>query len=1519
MKQQVRVGVLASLLMAPAVLASANEQVNQENINPEEVVEQVAVVHPLTVNPTSDEGTAAPQEIEETNEEVIEEVIEASASKTPIAKVASTQPVVVEAPATQVSNVAGTQSTLAATDVEELRIKELKNLGESTIIYQFSEYRKWIDEISSNLLTNEQKTFLKAKVNYLEKFSEINKRAQVINEELKLLKPTNPNTLEVMEGLELKLKSIETEYKKLRIEFEGAYNTFHAIDDEFAEASIKSLPSFIDTTESFLKINLPGYSTYEKFAKDILKPKQLITATQINNSSAGTTSTDTAQLVPAEKLNLYKDFEVIENSQSYGGTYPDDIKNAYQSLVDYYTTEFSATEKQIFESYKRTDGRTIKEVLDTLKKDFDAAAKVEEAIQDIESGINGLTAAQFNSKMKSMIAAYDKLTDRQQAMATSYALLVEPTTRAGMLSAYNVSSAIAALKASNKDEYRVALYKANDMLSNLNDAHESGKLIKDIYVKNQDVLTNLIKDFEVAVGPIADLQSDGTIEHTATSTSVEGLIQNIDTQPTTTTIEAVRAAYNKLTASQKKLVNNYKELQTWEKFSKSSISLIAQINKIKIEDSKAFASAVQKADKALEKLTDEQKKLVVNLERLNYLRGYADAVAKMNALKLSNKDEYREAVGNPATDLIEEVKGNLAVAINVLDKDLAVPSPDNDPFKIYAEKYSDLLEKDRAALAALKETLEKKIKAKQNEVANAKDVEQLIIIADAKPDTASSETEVDKLKAIQEARAAYDKLSANEKKIVNNLKTLTAMEKVAGQPLKVIAAINAVDPEASNFASKAKSALNAYDKLSSTLKSYIDQERKNKVENFKRYLAVADLVKALKSTSPSFESEVKKVREQLNKLIVAKDWAEVKEEGYVDKLVEAVKLLEPKVKALEEAQETANKLDAEIDSLAVTFDYNQFTTLAESIQSKYNQLSADGKKLVTKYKQFQQLKKDSTAAHKVIQQINNRTIYMEDVANAGYEKAIANALKAYEKLTPSQKRYVYNYASVLEPQLRIYEVVGMINKLKPTSKTYLDDLTSIRLAYNALSEEDKKKLAPIYYKITNGEVGVEEVRKVIDLINEATPEADDYVKKLQAARAAYDNLASISPSYQKLVTNYKLLQDREKALKPVMTSVYQIQELQELIVRPLNDAKIFVSKYNAAVKGYEKVPYESRPLVHNRHVLLTEIYPVASTMEAILKIKANSKTFAADVRKAREWYDGLSSTDQGLVTNYPDLIAYEQIISGGSEVDQLIAAIPRTPISGYMQAIKDARAAYNALLPDEKKAVSLYKELQNYEKGVKNVLAAIDAIDNLQNSSNLVSAYNKAQKALDKLTSEERQMVTNMNKLQSVGPAMEVYNQINSLKPSQDNYAGAVQAVYAAYNRLSSIEKQYVTNFAQLQEAKNNVDNLAAVIAKITTITPGSRDYANQVQEALALYNTLPAAMKKMVPNIEMLNQSQKELTAAQKVRSMISEIDVNSANFVQKTLAARTAYDKLTTNEKRLVSNYFLLEDFEYQLGNMF
>lgn len=1393
----------------------------------------------------------------------------------------------------ETGTVAVPYNAVAELDVDKVRIEELFKLDGKTTISDFATYQGLVDRVF--LKDTPEHTLLSAKLTFLEEIQGLKTRAASLTNEIGLLKTTHPQLFDTVPDLVKERAAITQSFDKARGKLDEIVGkgTIYTTSSDFESEALQTVNIYLTTIQGFEGEFLKNAKTLDTYAQDIIKAEAFIYGGEVElKKPDGTPMTDengdpkkenvygyVADIVKYDELGL-ADSELNGESgladpeskveSGSGDSEPKDelpptekFKQLVEEATKYYNEKMTANEKKIADSHVLADGRTVAAVMKQAKDDLANANKVNALLDDIKV----MNEADFKKKVEAVIKAYDKLNPRQRALVTGYDSMIEgkegtdgTTSEAGYKDVVDIINAINTLKnRKNTQEYRDLANKTNESYDHLPEKLKS-------YVLDSAILKAIIID-------IGEVKKEG---------GIEDLIINIDSIED---IKAARDLYNSLPKEQQKLVINYKELQNFEKLGKTTIKLSDQIDVVEIVNTKTFASKIDKLNASYEKLSEDEKVLIENtpsLSRLKYLTPFANITGKYYALKTTSPSYKKD---------VQDLYTALTATNGELVDSLVAAKPE-----------------DITALVKLKEDLTEDVTKLKNQLDNAGTVVQNIIDAQAKTN------KIDQLKAIQEARNAYNALSKEEQKLVTNLKTLTELEKVVKQPLAVIKTIEAADPEnVSKFPSTAKSAVTAFEKLTATQKEYLSNDYTNRIADFKTYLAFVEQVKALKPSAAGFQEAYKAANSKYEDLTTKDDaWnSDLKTEMIA--AVEAYKLTLDGHNTSITGGQGVQKM---IEGLGSKYGQSFLDELVK-IDAAYAALSPDAKKQVTNYKQFQNMKKDGTAALKVVDLINDDTIVNVNVADSNYVKKVEAALKAYEKLTSRQKGYVYNYNAYLEPNLPIYEVVKAINNLKPSAKTYIEDIANVRQMYNRLTPTNQRLLSPILYKIEGAETGLATVNEVMDLIDAARPGVEDYVQKLTAAREAYDKLARINSAYQKLVLNYKTLTEREKALKPVTTAIYQIKELEEILARPVINSNELVKKYNDAVKAYEKIPYESRELVYNREVLLSTFYPVAKTTEAIANIKPSSNTFAEDVKKAREWYDSLSESDKARVSNYRDLVAFENTVSGGADVDRLIRQIPTSSPTQYMQAIKEARAAYDALTANEKRAVTLYKELQNYEKGVKNVQAAIDAIDNLQYASNLVSAYDKATKALDKLTAEQRQMVPNMNKLRSVGPAIDVYKMIASLKPSNANYAGTVQAAYSAYNMLSSAEKQYVTNFATLQEAKNNLDSVQSVISKIAGISPTSRNYAQQVQEALAMYNSLPSAVRKLVTNYDVLKSSQKDADTVSKVRQLISEINPNASNFESKVKSARSAYDKLTTPQKRLVSNYFLLEDYEAQLNN--
>ena len=156
---------------------------------------------------------------------------------------------------------------------------------------------------------------------------------------------------------------------------------------------------------------------------------------------------------------------------------------------------------------------------------------------------------------------------------------------------------------------------------------------------------------------------------------------------------------------------------------------------------------------------------------------------------------------------------------------------------------------------------------------------------------------------------------------------------------------------------------------------------------------------------------------------------------------------------------------------------------------------------------------------------------------------------------------------------------------------------------------------------------------------------------------------------------------------------------------------------------------------------------------------------------ARAAYDALTDTQKELVKNYEELTAAEEAYTAlvdaaaAKAVDDLIDAIGEvTADSG--DAIKAARAAYDALTDTQKELVKNYEELTAAEEAYTALVdaAAAKAVDDLIDAIGEVTAdsgdaIKAARAAYDALTDTQKELVKNYEKLLA---AEELYEELTA-------------------------------------------------------------------------------------------------------------------------------------------------------------
>lgn len=725
------------------------------------------------------------------------------------------------------------------------------------------------------------------------------------------------------------------------------------------------------------------------------------------------------------------------------------------------------------------------------------------------------------------------------------------------------------------------------------------------------------------------------------------------------------------------------------------------------------------------------------------------------------------------------------------------------------------------------------------------------------------------------ARTAYDDLpSSAAKSRVTNIKDLTNKEKSYKTVVNVITQFEKLDSTSKSYVSKAKSAFTAYTKL--------DNDNQKTVLNYKelnKIVPVIDVMVQISALNPSkktYKDDVVKADEAFNKLgelqkeVVNSEDLQ-KAQGYIN---------------------TAKTFDDRIIALA-NEGPDTFVKKVAELTLEYKAMDKNAQKLVEQAKMLSSYEKDNKAVIKVIQMIDAL-----NPTNKDYTKKVLDARKAYNALDQVSQKRVTNYANLTAVE-DVASLIGLIASLKPTSKTFYQDMKTARELYDALPAEKQQAIVN-YDALVAAENEQGLAQSVVELINLTEVQDTDYLTKLMNARVAYDKLSS---DQKKLVTNIKDLTTREKAVKPILSVMVQINELDP-------ESPSFVSKVNSARKAYDKLSKDQKKYIDNINILL-KFEPVSNVMELISKLKSSSNTFLQDTSRARSLYDALPDEMKQYVTNYYLLQAAESSILGAGNVMQMINDLPSVDPKQYVKRIQEIRAAYNALPKDQQRAVQNYKVLQDQEKLIKPVMSIVEDIDRLLTAKDMNSQYQKILKAYDKLNADQRRYVYNDQLLLSLDNVIKVYNNIAKLNPKDKYYFGMVEAARKEYDSLNTTDKQRISNYSILLEAEKSLADVKKVVEIIAGLSPSSSTYIEDVANAVAAYKALDSKIKGQVINEDVLKQAEKDVAAVLKVVQAIGNIDPDSSSFEKKVLAAQKDYSNLSIEQQGLVYNYRILEDY--------
>lgn len=306
-------------------------------------------------------------------------------------------------------------------------------------------------------------------------------------------------------------------------------------------------------------------------------------------------------------------------------------------------------------------------------------------------------------------------------------------------------------------------------------------------------------------------------------------------------------------------------------------------------------------------------------------------------------------------------------------------------------------------------------------------------------------------------------------------------------------------------------------------------------------------------------------------------------------------------------------------------------------------------------------------------------------------------------------------------------------------------------------------------------------------------------------------------------------------------------------------------------------------------VTVKDTYGVADVCAKLGKLKTVTLDSEAAIKDARAAYDALEPEKQQHVANYELLTDAEAVFP----VEKQIAAIKTVTLESE-EAVKAARTAYDNLTAQQKRKVVNASELTDAE-AVLFVEKVIDAIGTVTQDSK--KDIEKARTAYEKLTAAQKKNVVNIAVLDAAEVRVTELLIANIGEVTLNSKAN-IEYVREVYEQLTDAQKKEVKNYSVLLDAE-----VTLTIKMIDAVNDGTAATKADIEATRATYNKLTDEQKKRVTNYMELTNAEVKLAETQIAN--LGTITLESEDAIH---TARTTYDNLTEDQKNQVSNYDIL-----------
>ncbi|KOP78266.1 rhoptry protein [Lysinibacillus sp. FJAT-14745] len=540
--------------------------------------------------------------------------------------------------------------------------------------------------------------------------------------------------------------------------------------------------------------------------------------------------------------------------------------------------------------------------------------------------------------------------------------------------------------------------------------------------------------------------------------------------------------------------------------------------------------------------------------------------------------------------------------------------------------------------------------------------------------------------------------------------------------------------------------------------------------------------------------------------------------------------------------------------------FGEFQALVKDLDKKYQALSSAAKANVTNYDVLKRALAD-------IATINALTEKLDKLKDKGVsEKDLPQFLKNLEA--------DYNKLDYLQRSLDVNDELYNAIKVALHNPSNINELSEVR-------EINKQIIALLSYE-----------NSYIKYVPSSLESLQAEVNKIET------RMSKLSKDYRTIVQNQTILQEAKQDIKKIEQFIKSFDKLSP------NDTP---SKQVTAAKSirstYEKLTYKQMLLVPNTY---KEKLQNAENAEQIQIVKLNA-----------------------LIQSYVGGKQYP--INPTKETWKEIVDNVNKIISDYKNLTKTSAAQ----IIDYDRILTLQKDLKTAEKVIKDM----DAYQTLKKTpgvseSKLKSSYSSTLKAYNKLTTLQQSLVYNAKEFLNNSPDVTVGNDgklpddkaaAEALKKQIDSFANItnytleqlekeVESATAAYKKLSSAARKYVTNYDLLTAASKDISGAKSFLKKVQDAKE-EKDVTKQVkkiQTVQTAYAKLPANQQHLAkPEYEkLLKLLDGNVPNVSKLDNEIAGIVNNNLYTVSidKIKELSTQYNKLSSSDKKRVTNASIL-----------